>query len=379
MIVTLDPLPMKEASVFWKDKVLVGPKDFTRLSKEAKIRAFAVSGIAKGDELTTVYRALQRAIEDGISFGDFKKQCRGIFERRGWTGKRSWRVQNIFRTNIQTAYNAGQYKRQKEMADTFPYLQYSAINDRRTRPTHKAMDDKVFPVDHPFWDKWYPPNGFRCRCTTLSLTERQVKRMGLQVESKDPTNTPVEIADPVTGAKLHVQQLLPDPGFGYHPGKLVWGGILDGFTNRLQKVWPDLIGTQAIAEAVEGPLFKAWYEEPQGNFPVLMLADDAAQTIKAENRVALLSKESLEKNLDHHPELTLEEYRHLPAIGADPNLIVQTREKTVVLVRRKGKWYMAAVKATGDGKELYVTSFRKTNDSDISQIKKNGKVVYEKK
>jgi SPP1 gp7 family putative phage head morphogenesis protein len=225
MTVTLDPLTMEAAAEFWRDKVKLGPAQFAALSDEAKIKAFGISGIAKGDELTTVYNSLQAAIEKGISYGEFKKECAGIFERRGWTGQREWRVQNIFRTNIQTAYNSGRYKTQKENAGTFPYLQYNAVNDRRTRPTHAAMDGKVFPLDHPFWDSWYPPNGYRCRCSTLSLTERQVDRMGLKVETSDPTDSPIEIPNQVTGAKMTTQQLLPDPGFDHHPGKVIWGGI----------------------------------------------------------------------------------------------------------------------------------------------------------
>ena len=227
LAVTPSPLTMDAAARFWQDKILLGPSKFSQLSDDAKIRAFGISGIAKGAELTTVFNSLQAAIEKGISFSDFKKECAEIFARRGWTGKRDWRVQNIFRTNIQTAYNSGRWQSQKEKAGTFPYLQYNAVNDRRTRPTHKAMDGKVFPIDHPFWDIWYPPNGFRCRCSTLSLTEKQVERMGLTVETEDPTNTPIAIPNPVTGEKIHVQQLLPDPGFNHHPGKVVWGGVGD--------------------------------------------------------------------------------------------------------------------------------------------------------
>lgn len=242
MTVNLEPLPMEAAAKFWRDKVKLGPGKFSRLSDEAKIRAFGISGIAKGDELTTVFNALTAAIEKGISYGEFKKECAEIFARRGWTGKREWRVQNIFRTNIQTAYNSGRWKEQKQLADTFPYLQYNAVNDRRTRPTHKAMDGKVFPIGHPFWDTWYPPNGYRCRCSTISLTERQVKRMGLQVETDDPTDTAVSIPNPVTGERMTVQQLLPDPGFSHHPGKVVWGGIGEDSAKYNFKAMTDLAG-----------------------------------------------------------------------------------------------------------------------------------------
>lgn len=240
--VTLEPLTMQAAADFWRDKVKLGPAEFAALSDEAKIRAFGISGIAKGAELTTVFNSLQAAIEKGISYGQFKKECAEIFARRGWTGKREWRVQNIFRTNIQTAYNSGRWQKQKEVSQYFPYLQYNAVNDRRTRPTHAALDGKVFPIDHPFWDSWYPPNGYRCRCSTLSLTEGQVKRMGLTVETANPTDLPIEIASPRTGAKMTVQQLLPDPGFEHHPGKVVWGGIGKWDDRRIYQTMDGLSG-----------------------------------------------------------------------------------------------------------------------------------------
>ncbi|MBU1565574.1 MAG: minor capsid protein [Proteobacteria bacterium] len=244
MTVSLEPLTMQAAADFWRDKIKLGPAEFAALSDEAKIRAFGISGIAKGDELTTVFNSLQAAIEKGISYSEFKKECAEIFARRGWTGKREWRVQNIFRTNIQTAYNSGRYQSQKANADVFPFLQYNAVNDRRTRPIHAAMNGKVFPIGHQFWDTWYPPNGYRCRCSTLSLTEGQVKRLVLTVETFDPTDSPVEIADPVTGAKMTVQQLLPDPGFAHHPGKVIWGGIGEKETFATFKPMAGLAGPE---------------------------------------------------------------------------------------------------------------------------------------
>jgi SPP1 gp7 family putative phage head morphogenesis protein len=154
-------LPMEAAQIFWRDKVQVSPSEFRELENEAKLRAFAVSGIAKGDELSTVYLALQKAVDQGTSFEQFQKECAGIFERRGWTGKRAWRIDNIFRTNIQTAYNVGHYQQLMQDRDVLEYWQYSAINDRRVRPTHLAMDNRVWPANHPVWATWFPPNGYR--------------------------------------------------------------------------------------------------------------------------------------------------------------------------------------------------------------------------
>lgn len=375
MTVSLAPLPMKEAAVFWRDKVKLGPADFKKLSDEAKVRAFAISGIAKGDELTTVYNSLQKAIEQGLSYSDFKKECAEIFERRGWTGKREWRVQNIFRTNIQTAYNVGRYTKQKEMAEYFPYLQYSAVNDRRTRPTHRALDGKIFPVDHAFWDTWYPPNGYRCRCSTLSLTEGQLKRRGLKVEEGDPTDTPIEIADPTTGAKMTTQQLMPDPGFAHHPGKDWLQTVGETLTDRLEK-WPEQVGKEELSHMIAGGPFGKWYEKPSGNWPVGRLQEGQAAEIGAKTRTVMLSEETAGKQKLSHPELYADEYRFVQG-AIDRGEQIKDGERNLVFIHEEDG-YVCVVKSTVTGDGVFVTSFRRLSqaeakrDSEIARLRRKG-------
>ncbi|WP_051284373.1 phage minor head protein [Desulforegula conservatrix] len=244
-MLNLEPLAMQEAVDFWKSKILMSPSDYRNLSEEAKIRAFAVSGIARGAELETVFNSISRAIETGTTFDDFKRECASIFERRGWTGLGAWRIDNLFRTNIQTAYNVGRYRQMMEVADDRPYWMYDAVNDSRTRPAHRAMDGKVYRYDNPVWDTWYPLNGFRCRCSVTSLSESQVRRMGLNVEEGDPTNTLVETRDHRTGNVMPAFQLIPDPGFSYNPGRSAWGGIVDNSmtsSRNMLHTMPDLRG-----------------------------------------------------------------------------------------------------------------------------------------
>ena len=155
-----EPLPMKEAISFWKDKVPLASKEFAALSDELKIHAFIVSGIKDLDILQDLNKSIQKALEDGVSLKAWKKEFKDLWEKKGWTGKKAWRVDNIFRTNVQTAYATGRYKQMKEVTLLRPYWKYSAIGDRRTRPTHAALHGKVFRHDNPFWNTWYPPNGF---------------------------------------------------------------------------------------------------------------------------------------------------------------------------------------------------------------------------
>lgn len=139
-----------------------------------------------------------------------------------------YQADNVFRTNLQTAYSVGRYQQmtRPEVLRRRPYWQYDAVMDERTRPTHRALHGKVFRADHPFWDKWYPPNGYRCRCTVISLSEEQVRRMGLAVEEATPEW--VERPDGVP------QPLLPDRGWDHNPGKVAWEPDLSQYPPELR-------------------------------------------------------------------------------------------------------------------------------------------------
>jgi SPP1 gp7 family putative phage head morphogenesis protein len=50
-----------------------------------------------------------------------------------------------------------------------PYLQYVTAHDGRVRPAHAAMDGTVRLVDDAYWDLYYPPNGWNCRCTVKQI------------------------------------------------------------------------------------------------------------------------------------------------------------------------------------------------------------------
>lgn len=233
MIYNPQPFIPKEALAFWKDKVPLSPGQFRKLADGAKAKAFAVTGIAKGDELATVFNALQRAIENGTTFGDFKKEAAEVFERRGWNEKAPWRIDTIFRTNIQMAYNAGRYKQMKEVADLRPFWMLDAVIDKRSSEICPPLNGAVYAADDPFWDTWFPPNHFRCRTGVTSLSDRQVKARGLEVQKGSPDGKLFEPVDPKTGKKLPARQVKPpSPGFRYNPGKSQYGGItpLEGVT-----------------------------------------------------------------------------------------------------------------------------------------------------
>jgi len=371
-------LPMDGAIQFWRDKVQMGMGEFIKLSDAEKIKSFAISGIARGDELSTVFTALQDAIERGESFGTFKKKAGDIFTRRGWTGKRAWRVDNIYRTNIQTAYNVGRYKQLKEEASIFPYWQYDAINDKRTRPTHLAMDGRVWPADHSVWNTWYPPNGYRCRCSVIGLTQGAVERKKIHVESEDITNRLIEPISPVSGEKMGGQQMLPDIGFAHNPGATYWGEIPDIFTDRINS-WPAGIGRQAINETINGPVFAKWYSQPEGHLPIARISENDMGKIGAKTRTTLLSQETAVKQQKKHPELAAKEYTQVQE-AMDGGLVVQDGKKTLVFILDDtAQGYVTVVKSTRTGDKVFLTSFRRLSKDQARKDKEIQRLLKKEK
>ncbi len=216
MSVSLNPLQPKEALAYWREKKVVSAAEFKSLEGAARSRAFAVSGLSRLDQIGAVQAAIGKAVENGETLADFKGRIGGILAEQGWSGKKAWRVENIFRTNVQSAYMAGRFQQMKRVVTNRPFWKYSAVNDRRTRPEHSALHGMVYPHDHPFWSQFYPPNGFMCRCTVTTISARQIKARGLKVQSEMPGT--VRVVDPKTGMETFVTPL-PDRGWSNNIGE----------------------------------------------------------------------------------------------------------------------------------------------------------------
>jgi SPP1 gp7 family putative phage head morphogenesis protein len=215
-------IPFKEARDAFAKKAVLPEARFRSLAGEigeerAHSVAFSVAGIAREDVLSDLLGEVQKTIDQGKSLWDFREGIDEIMERRGWAGLNPYRLDNIFRTNIQTAYAVGRYKQMMEIADRRPYWEYDAVNDTHTRPSHGAHDGKVYHYRHPFWNTWYPPNGYRCRCRVNSLSAEEMEEEGLQEETQGT-------------------DLKPDEGFRFNPGKAHWGeGLARGAIDGAQK------------------------------------------------------------------------------------------------------------------------------------------------
>jgi SPP1 gp7 family putative phage head morphogenesis protein len=136
--------------------------------------------------LTDLHRAVIAAMEQGQSFESFKKHIKPILQEKGWWGRKDLidpltgetvhaqlgsdrRLQTIYRVNMRSAYQKGQYERTME-SDLHPYLLYRIGSSVKHRVEHLGWDGLILPKDDPWWDSHFPSNGWNCRCHTRAVS-----------------------------------------------------------------------------------------------------------------------------------------------------------------------------------------------------------------
>ena len=242
---------------FGKKGFKLSPDSWRDVWQEGHARAFTVARVTTMDVLEDIRKAVDSAVERGITLKQFKKDLIPTLTTKGWFApddedakvlmpdgtvrKRlaGWRLDNILRTNFASSYHVGRFKQQQSVKEARPYLQYRSQQDPSVRDAHRALDGVVKKQDDPFWDTHYPPNGFGCRCYTKTLSERQMEARGLKE----------------TGA---VPKVPVDEGWDYNVGKTgldAWRPDLKKYPPKARKVLTTALNASFLMQFLKG-IFK---------------------------------------------------------------------------------------------------------------------------
>lgn len=184
-----DPVDFDEAVEQFRKLTPIGDDDYEALTARAKRKAFKVAGIAQLDLVQDTFDAIADALENGTDLDEFKDAVGDALES-AWHGgveNPGWRLETIFRTNVQRAYGEGRY-RQATDPDTLqdrPYWQFDAVLDDATTDVCEDCQGTVLPADDPWWGDHLPPLHFNCRSTFITLTEEQARAAG-GIDEKGP-------------------------------------------------------------------------------------------------------------------------------------------------------------------------------------------------
>lgn len=400
-------------------------------SSEAHARMLTVARVGRLDVLQSIRDALVR---HGGSERDFARQVTPELQRLGWWGKQAIeradgsvevvqmgsprRLRTIYRSNMMSAYNQARYQQQLRDAKSRPFWMYVAVLDSKTRSSHAALNGRVFRFDDPIWRSHYPPCDYNCRCRVRALTEGEVARRGLTVESGEGALTPVEMEVGVnrqTGEVVSMQSvrwtgrdprtgvpttMTPHPAWSTNPALVPWQPNLDLYDYDLARWY--------VGETLQGPAFeRTWRAIESGvatfvaspaakglsaatviarleaelatgvKYPVAVLDPAGRKVLSVTTQTVYLSDATLVKQAISRQgqDLDFADYWRVQRIIEQATVVVQEREEVLAFARAEDVWFVAIIKRTADGKELYLTSFRRTNIASIERQMRRGRVL----
>lgn len=351
-----------KATANWKD-----------VWKSGHDRSFMVAGVMKAELLADFATALDKAITKGTSLAEFGRDFDAAVEAhdwKGWTGSstekgRAWRKRVIYQTNLSVSYAAGRHA--QLLAGKFKYWVYFHGNSRDPRPEHQAWNGLILPSDHLFWRTHYPPNGWGCSCYVIGARSLDhAVRLGGKPDLKLPDGW--DATDAATGEPQGISK-----GWGYAPGATAARDI-EVLRSKLEDL-PEQISIAVLQQWVRSSLFSDWQANPVGNFPLVRILDDDAARLGSLQQIAVLSPDSLAKQLAHHPDLSRLDYALAQDVVSKAEIRVLEAANKMIFARvTEDGGHVLVVKAVVERGELFVVSFRRMSakeaerDRDIRTI-----------
>jgi SPP1 gp7 family putative phage head morphogenesis protein len=180
--------------------------DLDLLQKQYDTQALKVLNNLSKDVEDAVNETFTALVEEGAHVSEAVDRLGAKFDELGLSPMKPYQLEAIFRTQLAMSFAAGRWQAEQspDIQEILWGYKYVTVGDDRVREEHQALEGTILPKDDPFWNRFYPPNGWNCRCQAIPIFEQRE-------EVKPP-----EFDD--NGNKIE-----PDNGFDFNPGKVFVG------------------------------------------------------------------------------------------------------------------------------------------------------------
>lgn len=217
-------LPFAEQINYHRAKLNLPTESYADILGEEHDHAFVVAGANRLDILADFRAAVDKAIEQGTTLEEFRKDFDAIVAKYGWDykGGRNWRSRTIYDTNLYGSYQAGRYEQLMAIRHLKPYWEYRHHPEEskgKPRANHAAWHGLVLHWSDSFWLTHFPINGYNCHCEVFAHSKRDLERNGLSIGTA-PT---IEYETRVIGKNSNNPRMVQvpkglDAGFDRIPG-----------------------------------------------------------------------------------------------------------------------------------------------------------------
>lgn len=358
--------------------------DWRDVAPEEHAFSWTVAKSMERDVLEDIRAAVDDAIVNRVPFEQFSQRLTPILQEKGWWGRAIQadpkdgvpkvvqlgsprRLRTIYWANTRTAHAAGEWERTQRTKRFLPFLLYTLSRAERRRPEHEGWVGIMLPVDDPWWDTHYPPNGWGCLCGVRQISEREARRLGWTDGMKGPQIVMRSWRNKRTGETVAVPMGI-DPGWATNPGKhraanaseFLFGKLASLTENRRRVAIEDIVGSPVMRALAEGRM-------PAGSYlPVAQVTPQVLEATGARTPVVRLSADSARHILVEHAQrgLDVSDFRQALAVISSPAAAVPHGRVVVFMGEIAGRWWRVAVKQAAGGREWWLVSFHRKSAKD---------------
>ena len=164
------PLSFDEAVAFSQGRISLTRDDYYQVSDALRARAWTVGRLAQLDAVErarTHYLAQLKGDASGVEQFVQSLDMDGAMGASGWASGQAGYYETVYRTNIQSDYNAGRAQQFKNNPPAL--LEFIGIEDARQTDICARRTGTVLPPDDPWWEANWPPLHYNCRSTVRAI------------------------------------------------------------------------------------------------------------------------------------------------------------------------------------------------------------------
>ncbi len=355
--------------------------------------AFTVAKAVEAELLGAFRDTILASIKAGEGLESWKARILPELQRLGWDRPRkvsdptgAWkdrqvnfaaprRLETIFWSNVRSARAAGQWERIQRTKGGLPFLLYVRTTSLEPRVEHLAWVGKILPVDDPFWETHFPPNGWNCKCSVRQVTRREATELLREPGYSDGAGDD-EGATTFVNKRTGEVSKVPigvDPGWGTNPGLARARNLAQSLQARLDEAGP-AVARERIAELMASPTPNVLMRIDERLKLPVAVGEGIAAELGAKSPIVMASNDAIHaKTGKPGVDVTLDDFKKMQAYLDQGRMIDEgQRNKRSVFVDAGGKLLKIIVQMSETG-FLRIASIFTTSGRRLAQaIKKAG-------
>jgi len=147
------------------DRKIISIDEYNALMSYDKLKYFSMALVESATIIDTVKKKLAASIQNGETVKDFIASINELYNSMGLTKLNGYYLENVYRTNTFSAYQAGRSRDLDKRKDLIAYYKYVSFTDGRVCDLCEPLNGYTAAPDSAAWQAVKPLRHYNCRCS----------------------------------------------------------------------------------------------------------------------------------------------------------------------------------------------------------------------